>query len=122
MKLDIAQLEAEAQADADDREPFEIETRDGVTIQLPHSDELTLEQVEQFDETKPLEALRILVGDDAYQEFRTVPLPVLNRIIGEWLPWSGLGTVGEGDASPRSLTGSARPSKRTSRAGTRRSA
>lgn len=129
MKLDLAQLEAEAHAEDEERDPVELDLGDGsVPVVLPHPQDMSVEQLAELFAAEqagnPFAVLRALIGDgDAYDTFaRSATAGGLNLLIDKWREAYGLPSPGEARASRPSSNGSARRSKPTSRTGTRRSA
>jgi hypothetical protein len=113
MRLSLDQLEAEQ----GEVEPFELDLGDDGVVSLPHPRDLPFEVLLTFDGSQPASILQTLMGDDAFDAFTTNPrvtLGILEKILDAYYKHYGLGSPGESGASPRSVNGSARQSRRTS--------
>lgn len=113
MRLTLDELEKER----GDVEPFEIDLGDQV-VTLPHPKDMPFESLVNFDGTQPAAVLRTLMGDATFDTFAGNPrvtLGILEQVLTAYYKHFGLGGPGEGAASPRSVSGSARPSRSTSR-------
>jgi hypothetical protein len=107
----------ELEAERGEVEPFELDLGDQV-ITLPHPRDMPFDSLINFNAEAPAAVLRTLMGDKNFDVFagnRRVTLGVLESILQRYYAHYGLGTPGEEPASLRSVSGSAGPSKRTSR-------
>lgn len=117
MRLSLDQLESER----GEVEPFELDLGDRVIV-LPHPEDMPYETMINLEDAGPSEYLRALMGDDDFDAFVTaedsegkkrVTLGILEAIMEKYGKHYGLGSPGNGVGSRRSVTGSARRSRRT---------
>lgn len=115
MRVSIDELEAEQ----GDVEPFELDLGEGWIIQIPHPEDVPAADLLNLDMSRsPAQILRMLMGDDAFDAFVSHPKAkggVLKRVFERYTKHYGLGSPGEGVASPPSWSGSAGQSKQTLR-------
>lgn len=121
MRLTLADLETEI----GEYEPFEIDLGDDVIVSLPHPEKLPADTL--LKDVGPMNAgdvLRTMMGADNFATLteicredgnKRVTIGHLRLILEKYYAHYGLGTPGEDSASRSSSTGSARPSKSTSR-------
>lgn len=99
-------------------DPFVVECDSGEEYVILHPKEVPGRDLVRIDTANPTATLLVVLGDRA-QDFLDEPEIdgyALEQIFQEWLNHYGLpGGQGEGRASRRSSTGSAKRSRRTSR-------
>ena len=111
-RLTIADLEIERPA-----EPFEIEI-DSIVFKFVGPKEMLLSDVVAMEALPPVEQIRALIADDKFDEFsHRIKANQFEVVMKKYASHYGLGSLGEGSASSRSLNGTARRSKRISRSG-----
>lgn len=111
-KFTIADLEIERNED-----PFEIEMDDGKTFVLKHPQSLPFADIIQLGSMTPLEQVKAVMGGH-FADFTAYPEVdgyFFDALIEKYMAHYGLKNPGEAGASPRSLSGTARRSKQTSR-------
>lgn len=117
MRLTLADIEAAR----GDYEPFELDLGDDDVLTLPHPKQLPLPTLLQLGDTSSPEqaTAQMLSSNEAWQAFirrEDLQIQDFEFVTQQYAKCFDLGTPGEGDASPRSSSGTARPSKSTSRA------
>lgn len=124
MRLTLADIEAES---VDESEPFEFEIDDGTVVTMPGPSDVGMDVLIAGADFGA--QFKLLVGDETFERLRALRTPnghqrismrVINRIMERYGEHYGLGTPGEGDASPISSNRTARRSKQIS--GSRRPA
>lgn len=111
-RLTIADLEIERPD-----EGFEIEIAEGVVFVFQDPKALSVEAVMELENLSPRDQAKALIADGKWDEFVSRPevdVYLFEAVMKRYAEHFGLGSLGEGIASLRSVSGTARPSKRTS--------
>jgi len=113
-RLTISDLEIERNDD-----PFEIEMNDGEVFALLDPKGVAAEKLIVLEKLPPAEQVKAIVAGDRADELLAYPDVdgyFLEALLQKYAKHFGLGNLGNASASPRSLNGTARQSRPTSRA------
>lgn len=111
-RLTISDLEIERP-----EEPLELEMADGTVFELQDPKGVRVDVMVDIENIAPIEQVKAYIADGRWDEFVSHPEVdgyYFEAVVKRYNAHFGMGDQGNGGASSRSASGTARPSKRTS--------